>query len=49
MTIRALAALALLAAACLPASAEYDDSANINAAFTQGRAFAEKPQTANEK
>ena len=49
MTIRALAALALLAAACLPASAEYDDSATINAAFTQGRAFAEKPQTANEK
>ena len=49
MTIRALAALALLAAACLPASAEYDDSANINAAFTQGRPFAEKPQTANEK
>jgi hypothetical protein len=49
MMIRALASLALLAAACLPASAEYDDSANINAAFAQGRAFAEKPQTAYEK
>ncbi|WP_300998529.1 hypothetical protein [Hyphomonas sp.] len=40
MMIRALAALALLAAASLPAAAEYDEPANINAAFAQGRTFA---------
>lgn len=47
MIIRTLASLALLSAACLPAMAQYDDSANVNTAFAQGKAL-EKPQTANE-
>lgn len=49
MIARTLTAIALFSAVSLPAAAEYDDSANINAAFAQGKAFAEKPQTANEK
>ncbi|OYW82817.1 MAG: hypothetical protein B7Z22_13545 [Hyphomonas sp. 32-62-5] len=50
MMIRALASLALLAAACLPAMADdQQDAADINATFAQGLASAEKPQTANEK
>ena len=53
MMIRALASLALLAAACLPAMADdqddQQDAADINATFAQGLASAEKPQTPNEK
>lgn len=50
MIIRALASLALLSAACLPAMADdSQDAADINAAFAQGLASEERPQTPDEK
>jgi len=48
MIARTLAAIALFSAVSLPAAAQYDDSANINAAFAQGQASEERPETANE-
>lgn len=47
MIIRAFASILLLSAACLPAMAEYDDSANVNTAFAQGKTL-QKPADANE-
>ena len=50
MIIRALASMALLSAACLPAMADDpQDAADINAAFAQGLASEERPQTPDEK
>lgn len=49
MIARTLAAIALSAAICLPAAAQYDDSANINAAYQAGKASGVTPQTIGEK
>lgn len=49
MIIRMLAAIAVSAAACLPAAAQYDDAANINAAFERGKTSGGAPEDVNER
>lgn len=48
MIARTLAAIALSAAICLPAAAQYDDSANINAAYERARGSGVTPVTTEE-
>lgn len=49
MRLKFLAAIAALTAAfALPAAAQYDDSANINAAYTEGKASGEFAETVED-
>jgi len=48
MKLRLLAAAILMGSAALPAAAQYDDSANINAAYQAGKASGVTPQTIGE-
>jgi len=48
MRLKILVAAILLAGAGLPAAAQYDDSANINAAYERGKGWGTAPLTLNE-
>lgn len=48
MRLNLLAAAALCFSAALPAAAQYDDSANINAAYERGKGWGTTPLTLNE-
>lgn len=48
MRFMVLTAAILLGSAALPAAAQYDDSANINAAYQAGKASGVTPQTIRE-